>query len=121
MATNHSIKKDRTDLTHISTRSTALCAVIVALLLCAGSIGLIERDAPGPLAVEVPIWFNTTLTVRSVLPSSCRPTARCSSRLTTRPGVSVWLTRVTTTGQGQPIRNRTSFLSMRRLVAISFD
>jgi hypothetical protein len=107
--------------TYTRTWSIALCAVIVALLLCAASIGLIERDAPGPLAVEVPIWFNTTLTVRSVLPSSCRLGPRCSSQLITRPGVSVWLTRVTTTGQGQPIRNRTSFLSMRRLVAISFD
>jgi hypothetical protein len=106
---------------HISTRSTALCVVIVALLLCAASIGLIERDAPGPLAVEVPIWFNTTLTVRSVLPSSCRPGPHCSSRHTTRPGVSVWLTRVTITGQELPFRNRTSYLTMRRLVAISFD
>lgn len=110
----------RTAPAHTRTRSTALCAVIVALLLCAGAIGLIERDAPGPFSMDVPIWFDTTLTVRSGLPSSC-PAARCSSRSTTRPGVSVWLTRVTTVGQGQPIRNRTSFLSMRRLVAISFD
>jgi hypothetical protein len=105
---------------HILARATVVCAVVALMLICAAPAVLGEPGTAQQRSVDVPIWFDTTLTFRFGLPS-CRQATGCSSRPATRPGVSIWLTRISTTGQDQPTRNRMSLLTMRQLFAISFD
>jgi len=77
---------------HKYTRMAAFGAVVVALLICFGPAVLVESAAAQPIAVELPVWFDTTLLVKQGPAANCPTPFTCAvMSVAQRPGLSVWL------------------------------
>jgi hypothetical protein len=70
----------------------AFCIVLVTLLICLAPV-LLARGRPAqPVAVELPIWFGTTLLVKQGPSANCPTPFTCAvMSAVQRPGLSVWL------------------------------
>ena len=74
------------------TRAAAFGAVVVALLICFAPALLAQSAAAQPIAVELPVWFGTTLLVKQGPAANCPTPFTCAvMSAAQRPGLSVWL------------------------------
>jgi hypothetical protein len=69
----------------------ALSALVLMLLLCL-AVAPLAGAAARPIAVELPIWFGTTLLVKAGPAANCPTPFACAvMSVVQRPGLSAWL------------------------------